>query len=403
MKGVIPILVSAFFTLFILCVHLFSGITTMINGGSSGLSNFALSETVDLHKNHPVFIRRKLTSWLIDLSSSIFNIEIGSSFVLVNFFFLFLSGILIFKLSNYFSNNFNNNIINLVGYFLCFPVFFMFFPPVYSYDEPLQFCLTIISLIYFFKENYWKFSFVFAISLIARESSIIILPALFFIYVYNWKNTLLQNLTKKEFLIKSLSLGLPICVYAIYLFLFIKSSESIDDSKEYFLQRFSYIKWNFQSYEFTIESIAAFLLVFAVPLYFLIINRNNRYTKNSKTQKLIQAFLITLIINTAIVYLNTRAREVRLFLIPMFFLWPIFGSLFFNEIRLIFKFDKYKKLFLNLKNSLVFLLITFLNLYVSFVIYQPTAGPKIGVFNLYLFLSFTFILTHYMLSNQKKI
>ena len=91
MKGVIPILVSAFFTLCILFLHLKSGITTMINGGGFKISNKALSATVDLHRNHPVFIRRKLTTWLIDFSSSICNIEIGTSFVLVNFFFLFLS------------------------------------------------------------------------------------------------------------------------------------------------------------------------------------------------------------------------------------------------------------------------------------------------------------------------
>jgi hypothetical protein len=373
----------------------------MINGGSSGISNFALSETIELHRTHPVFIRRKITTWLVDFLADLSGLEIGISFVLVNFSFLFFSGILVFKLSKLFSPNFSHNIFSLIGYFLSFPILFMFFPPVYSYDEPLQFCLIFLSLIYFFKEAYWKFSFIFGVSLITRESGIIILPALFFVFVYNWKNSLLQNFTNKKVLIKCASFTLSILLYGSYLLYFTRNSKVNEASKEYFLQRLSYIKWNFQNSEFAIESIGGFLLVFAIPIYFYFIRRNKKDITGIKERKMLMAFFITLIINTAIVYLNTKAREVRLFLIPMFFLWPIFGSLFFNEISLFLKFDQYKNVFLNLKRSLIFFLMTLINLYLSFILYHPTAGPKKGVFNLYMFISFTAILIHYMLSVQK--
>ena len=71
----------------------------MINGGGFFISNYALSKTVNLHKFHPVFLRRKVTTMIIEGLSNILNFEIGLSFVIVNFFFLFLSGVLIYFLA----------------------------------------------------------------------------------------------------------------------------------------------------------------------------------------------------------------------------------------------------------------------------------------------------------------
>ena len=402
MKGVTPILVSAFFTLFILCVHLFSGITTMINGGSSGLSNFALAETVKLHKVHPVFLRRKATTWIIEVLSKILNIEIGLSFVIVNFLFLFLSGILIYLLAKQITQNIKFSLFSMAAYFLCFSNLFAFFPPVYTYDEPLQFCFVISSLLFFFKNKYWWFIILFSISLLIRESGIIILPGLFFAFIYNSRKDIMVNIRNLDFLKKTLGLLIPIVIYLLYIYLLMVDNNSREDSKDYFFQRLSFIKWNLQSMRFAIESICSMLLIFALPFYLL----NNRFRKKnitgSLTKKMIKAFLITFLINTVVVFLNTRAREVRLFVIPLFFLWPIFGTLFINDFKLLFNYKIYKEAFLKRYNMFYFVLLNIIAFIITFIIYQPTSGPRIGVFNLYLFITFNVIIVHFLLGKYLK-
>jgi len=372
----------------------------MINGGGFTISNKALSEIVNLHKFHPVFFRRKVTTWSIEGLSYILNIEIGLSFVIVNF--LFLSGVLVYFLSKQITQSSKFSLISIVAYFLCFSNLFAFYPPVYTYDEPLQFCFVLSSLLLFFKNKYWWFIFLFSISLIIRESGVILLPELFFIFIYDLDKSVKENIKSLNFVKKTLGLLIPIAIYLFYIYIVLDTIDEKKSSNDYLLLQLSRIGYNFQSIQFTIETLISTMIIFILPIYLLISNNKFKF-REGVNRKLINTFLLTFIINTILIYLTARARELRLLVLPLFFLWPIFGSLFFDEIRLIFKSDKYKKLFLNVKNRVVFLLITFINLYVSFVIYQPTAGPKIGVFNLYLFLSFTFILMHYMLSNQKKI
>ncbi len=403
MKKVRPILTSLFFTLIILLVHVTRGISTMVNGGGFGISNFSLTEIVNLHRTHPVFIRRKVTTLLIDFCSNIFSINIGSAFVLVNFTLLFFSGILIFYLSRRFTNNYILNMYSLYAYYLCFPIFFMFFPPVYSYDEPLQFCLILFSLICYYRDNYLIFAIVFGTSLIVRESGVILLPALFFVFVYNWGESLYQNIKSKEFWVRSLSIVMSLIIYLFYLLFFIKTNASNQASKEYFLQRFSYIKWNFQSAIYSIESIGGFLLIFLVPLSFLFINRFQKSQLTVKNKKMLYAFFITLLINTLVVYMNTKSREVRLFLMPLFFLWPIFGTLFYENFKLIFKMFSFKSLFLSGRRSIFFVIAFLINAVLSFGIYRTTIGPRVGVFNLYLFFSFSVVILFYFFLVEKSI
>ena len=53
------VILSAVLTLISFFTHLYSGFTTMINGGGHSVSNTALSETIILHLEHPVFSRKK--------------------------------------------------------------------------------------------------------------------------------------------------------------------------------------------------------------------------------------------------------------------------------------------------------------------------------------------------------
>lgn len=402
MKKLEPIFISALFTTFILFLHLKTGITTMINGGGFTISNDALSETVNLHKFHPVFLRRKVTTWSIEFLSNILNIEIGLSFVIVNFFFLFISGVLIYLLSKQITGNSKFSLISMAAYFLCFSNLFAFFPPVYTYDEPLQFCFIISSLIFFFKNKYWWFIFLFSISLIIRESGVIILPALFLVFIYNFEKSIKSNIKSLEFVKKALGLLIPIIMYLLYVYILMVDNDSKEASTEYFLQRLSYIKWNLQSIRFAVESVCSMLLIFALPLYLLYHHFRKKEVIGSITSKMIKAFLITFLINTIVVFLNTKAREVRLFVIPLFFLWPFFGALFIKDFKLLLNVKVYRNVFSKRHNVLYLILLNMVSFMLAFVIYHPTSGPKIGVFNLYLFIVFNIISIHYLFSKSRK-
>ena len=72
------------------------------------------------------------------------------------------------------------------------------------------------------------------------------------------------------------------------------------------------------------ETIFSFFLILGLPIYFLVISIIKKSYSSLLEKKLFKSFLITVIINSVIVILTTKARESRLFVIPLFFLWPIF-------------------------------------------------------------------------------
>ena len=362
----------------------------MINGGGKSISNSALTDTITLHKNHPVFLRRKITTSLIDFFTEILNIKTGLSFVLINFFFLFLSGLILYYLAFDLSKSKKFSLVSMLAFFLCFSNLFAFFPPVYTYDEPLQFCFILLSLLLFFREKYWSFILVFSFSIIIRESSVLLIPGLFLTFIYDSNKDLKENLIDLKTVTKTFGLLVPFLVYGIYLYFVMTNNQSSDASKEYFLQRFYFVKWNFQNTQFAIESICSMLLIFALPLYLVF----RHFKEKRKSHKMVKAFLITFILNSAVVLLNTKAREVRLFVLPMFFLWPIFGLLFTTDLSKLLKLYNYRKAFSNYSNLFLLFILILISFIFSFIIYFPTVGPRVGIFNLYLFILFIVIFVH---------
>jgi hypothetical protein len=401
MKKLTPILISATFTFFILFLHLKIGIRTMINGGGSSISSEALSNTVNLHKFHPVFFRRKLTTWSIECLSNVFNIEIGLSFVIINFSFLFLSGILIYMLSKQITQNTNYSLISMAAYYLCFSNLFAFFPPVYTYDEPLQFCFIFLSLILFFRNEILGFTVLFSISLLIRESGVILIPGLFFCFVYSFKKTIIENLNDHQFIKKVVGLLMPVIIYVIYVYIIMETVSQQESSKDYLLLQLSRVGYNFQNIHFLIESIVSTMLILLLPIYLLVVNKKYMFV-NAENSRFIKAFLLTFIINTLLIFLTARVRELRLLVIPLFFLWPIFGSFFINDLKLLTNVKAYKTVFFKWHNIAYFLFLSILSFILAFLIFQPTLGPKIGVFNLYLFLTCNVIIIHFLLRKSLK-
>src|SRR5690606_25858750 len=128
-----------------------------------------------------------------------------------------------------------------------FTNFFIFFPPVYTYDEPLQFCFMFLSLILFFKKRIFCFVLAFTLAIIIRETSMIILPGLFFYFIYDNKISFKQNLVVPDFRIKVIAITIPLFIYGIYSYYIMRESTNLLTSRDYFLLRFSRMGYNFQN------------------------------------------------------------------------------------------------------------------------------------------------------------
>ncbi len=384
------------------CLHLFSGINTMINGESFWISNSDLIEVVELHKNHPVFYKRQLTTFFIEFFSKFFSIEIGYSFVLVNFTFFFICGPLLFYLSQQIIKNSKIGLLSVLAFYLCFSNLFAFFIPVYTYDEPLQFCFMFLSLILFIKERIFWFILTFSLAIITRETAMILIPGLFMLYVYESKIDFKGNFESIRVREKTIALAVPILVYCFYVYFVMQESKDFESSRDYLLLRFSRMGYNFQNLDFIIETIGAIIIMYLIPIYFLFQSFKNPFFLSLKLNKFVKAFFLTLVINLIIVLLSARARELRLLVMPLFFLWPIFGFFMSQELKhLLLVRQNYFDVFAKIKYILAITFLTVLNFIVSFKIYHTTIGPKIGVFNVYLFLSISLIIIHYLIKHDK--
>lgn len=276
-----------------------------------------LQIALEYHENgNYAFSKRIVTSKLVRLLEGI-GLSLKLSFILVWFFGIILSGILLAKLSSLYDKNYQNTFLNVIIYFLGAAVFMAFFIPVYSYDEPLQYCLLFGSFIAIYKRNYVAFILLFSFSTIVRESSLILLPGIFIILKSKHSDLSWQKVTT--------ILVIPVLIYLAYSFsldnlVTLPNAEGND-----LLTRTKNLSFNFQNLSFTIQTIMSMLVVLGPFLYLSWFKRNDL---PGKGKVYFQAFSITLLINTTLVLTTVYARELRLFALPLIFIWPYFSQLF---------------------------------------------------------------------------
>jgi hypothetical protein len=329
-ENLLAIILSSIFTLFCFYLHVMPSSNSMINLkmsnssiGKPFISNDYLTIVITYHKEHPAFAKRPLTTYLVEKLSNNSNFNLGASFTLINFFFLFLCGIAIYYCSTRLGNNAVEAYWSIALFYLSFSVLFSFFPPVYSYDEPLQYLFIYLSLISLLHGNWILYVFFFSISLIARESSLILLPSFVIL-------SLTQDKKFTVYLKRVIVLAIPVILYASFLYIYISKTNIEEASKQDFLDRFSHFFGNFRNLKFTIESVASFILAIGFQSYMLFCYVSRKLLPTIE-KKYIAAFITALIINTIVVILTTQARETRLFTLPLVFLFPFLGRYLISE------------------------------------------------------------------------
>src|SRR5690606_25541898 len=227
---------------------------------------------------------------------------------------------------------------NMVIYFLGFSILFAFFTPLFSYDEPLQYTMIFASLLAMYHRKWLLYTIFFTLALIARESTVFLMPALVLFFLDPSKKSIFPVTT--EFTKKLGVILLPVVLYAVFLFLFIWKMNLWTGTSEEMTDRISCFASNFKDQKSTMESLSSIFLVLGLPLYFIMVTVG-RSEIDPAGKKYLNAFWLTFAINTPIVLLTTFARESRLFALPLFFLWPIFIQIFKRELRLLFSHPLY--------------------------------------------------------------
>lgn len=398
LKG-LPYLAGIVCTFAIYKLHMNENVDSMLNENNNVLSNGFLTSQIRYHQEFAPFARRPITSWLIEAVSTTFKMKLGRSFVAVNFFFLFFSGILIFHLSKKMGATLKQGIINMICYFFTFSILFAFFPPVFSYDEPVQYCFVFLAFIAFASQKWFFYLVFFTLALISRETTALLLPGLLFLSLKNgnspnkigWRSTIRVYGT----------LVLPIIFYATYLVIFISMNNLWQGTDNEMSKRFSCFLENFENKKNTVETVTSFILTLAIFLYFAVF-KLYKSTTAQVTRNYIQAFLISVLVNTPVVILAALARESRLFALPLFFIWPIFAQLLGGEISFSLSFKKLVETIKNWRFTLLFLLCNTLTFWYSFLFYRKVGLGENNYFEEYLFFTFLLISIHFLMNAFRK-
>lgn len=378
-KG-LPWMLSFLFTGFIYQIHMTPNVDSMLNENNDRLSLVFLKSQIRYHQEFAPFARRPLTSSLIETTTKVFDIPLGQAFVYVNFFFLFLSGLLLYTLSRALHANPKQGLGNMTVYFLSFSVLFSFFPPVFSYDEPLQYCLILFALWAFVQRRWWLFAPFFTLALICRETSMLLLPALFFF----WPGLRIEKKTPPTSLQRYLLLFLPVLFYVFFIGYYLETNDLWGATQNEMNSRFGCFFENFENPKNTVESMTSLFLTLGLFLYLTTVVLK-RKTVSAFDKKWLQAFVLTVALNTPLVFLTSFARESRLFALPLFFLWPVFAQLSGKELRLLTQWKTYTRLVKNTKLLLILLGINLLSYLFCFQLYQKLGLGENNYFTEYLF------------------
>lgn len=396
MKGHLQYYISFLFVMLIYGIHMLPISDSMLNENNTKLSHVFLASQIRYHQEFAPFARRPLTSLLIEGSSGFFGITLGESFVLVNLLLLFFSGLLIYKISLRLRATRGQALFNQIAYFLTFSILFAFFPPVFSYDEPLQYCLIMLGILALIQEKWWNYVPLFLMATIARESTVFLIPGLAIVFSglsLKTNNGEAPLVKKKLFL-----LFLPLPLYGIYLGIFLWARGIWNETTEVAVNRLSCYFQNFGTFASTVESVVSFFLVLGPSLYFLYMGKKSRVF-SALEKKYIQAFLLAMAINTPIVMAATLARETRLFALPLVFLWPLAGQLFGKELTSLLRPGLYLDCFRNWRYSLSFLGLCAVSYLLAFKLYVPSFPSKDNFFNEYLFLLLLIASVHFVLKH----
>ena len=368
-----PIVIAALFTMIIFAHHAF--VPSGVNGVRKGINlsiknlwtNKNAGEELKWRWHHHVFSKRPATTGIQRVLKNKFNIPVQFSFNLIAALSLFLTGVLLTLITkNFAGQRYGSNIIILSFFYLSFPVFFAFYPRINSYDDPLQYLFLLLT-IYLLLNNKFIFSIgAFSLACITRETSFLFYP-IFAIHLLKGPNI-------KSIIKPSIILLIPPLAYLLVMKAITGSNSNLISTYYLVNTRFYFWKYNFSDAYKSFETFYTIIITTGIPFFLFFIKKvklqysQEQYLKISK---------IIFILNTLLVLISARAREARLFFIPVLLfipLLPYYIDYFYSILR------SYKSI-LN-----KYLAIILLSGMVLSILYDPDIGFASYFFKMYGFI-----------------
>lgn len=280
------------------------------------------------------FARRPITTWLIQGLESV-GLPLEYAFVAVLYFGLFFALLALFKLSTEVTGSKNSAYLSVFIFTSGFWVLNGFFTEIYAYDEPIQYALVFISLIYAHRNEWLKFSFPFFLALTVRESTVLLLPGLFFFFMVQ------MPLFSRKNMINTLKVAWTIPAYGIFIWLVILGKNLEEKSSSYMEDvRFKHLFYSFETLDQGIVTLTSFMMAFLIPVAIILIYRTKFGFGDSK--KWIWATIINVSLNSVITFTLTMGRETRIFAQPVLLLSPFLGYFLWRWIKSLSFQDKIK-------------------------------------------------------------
>jgi hypothetical protein len=304
---ILPMVFSA-----VVLMHHFSN-PSMIStfGESKEQINAKIGKVVLLHEQHPTFKRRMGTTWLIRACAGA-GLDIYQSFVSIQFLLMVGCGLLLGSVCRRLQVSKLEEAVAQILFYGSYTVLFSFFAPIYSYDEFLQYFMVLAGLYFCLSNRVLALSIALLIAGLVRETTVFLLPGF---YVIGGHKT-------GRFRLAAVLSGVGIL---IFMFVYVLAQNSPAGRGMGLAYRLSHLSFNFAGIERFRESVFSFLLALGVPFALAVSRPFCRLNYSAWDRRVVCAAVITLAVNSPVVFVSAFAREARLFALPLLFIWPFAG------------------------------------------------------------------------------
>lgn len=272
-----------------------------------GISANYLSEVVQYHQTEPAFARRPLTTQTILFVHHWSGWPVAYVWLLTQFLGWLVVAVLLYYLAATSAAGWWTQAF----FFSSFSVLFAWFPPVYTFDEPLQYAFILGALLAAQRKAMIGAMLMFGISLWARETGWLLWPALAWLFGRHSEHPTRFWAFSIVWLLAYLAWWFGgSAIYGV----------SQQPANEVLL-RFTLLEQNFAADRWG-ETVWTVVLVLALPLL-LSVKSGEAWPKAWR-----QVFWLTVVLNSLLVFGTAFAREARLFALPLLLAWPFLGAAF---------------------------------------------------------------------------
>ncbi len=295
----------------LLWLHLNGQVNSMLNlkfegygPDTYGLSTTYLADMVQYHQTEPSFARRPLLTQSVLQLSHLFQWPVAQVWLALQLLGWCATALLLYFLAGAGRVGWWSQLFFFTG----FSVLFSWFPPVYTYDEPLQYSLLLGMLLAFKHEKLVVAMTLFGISLWARETGWLLWPALVWLYG-------IKSVNRRTFFGFS---AFWLMFYLLWWFNGPASGTGVKPPAEEVLLRLTLWEVNVGPDRWG-ETLWTMVLVLGLPLLL------SWRAGDIWPLRMRQTFWLAVALNSAVVLFSAVAREARLFALPLLFAWPYLG------------------------------------------------------------------------------